>query len=138
MTRPAAPNTSPSDDDEVACAGVWVTGNGDACDQDRDDLYTLISWARGVLPEVHKNTPPVLPTLLGDNNIEHVRLSNKPSARALRSSGFPYLEARTNSATLAFPHLDRNHPFPKHSADNHLSLFLVVISASRSSCCKNS
>ncbi|KAI7932920.1 hypothetical protein MJO28_017899 [Puccinia striiformis f. sp. tritici] len=45
MTRPAAPNTSPSDDDEVACAGVWVTGNGDACDQDRDDLYTLISWA---------------------------------------------------------------------------------------------
>ncbi|KAI7932919.1 hypothetical protein MJO28_017898 [Puccinia striiformis f. sp. tritici] len=87
----------------------------------------LLLSQRGVLPEVHKNTPPVLPTLLGDNNIEHVRLSNKPSARALRSSGFPYLEARTNSATLAFPHLDRNHPFPKHSADNNLSLFLVII-----------
>ncbi|KAI9615761.1 hypothetical protein KEM48_005535, partial [Puccinia striiformis f. sp. tritici PST-130] len=29
MTRPAAPNTSPSDDGEVACAGVWSTGNED-------------------------------------------------------------------------------------------------------------
>ncbi|KAH9448745.1 hypothetical protein Pst134EA_028040 [Puccinia striiformis f. sp. tritici] len=38
MTRPAAPNTSPSDDGEVACAGVWSTGNEDVCDQDRDDL----------------------------------------------------------------------------------------------------
>ncbi|POW19838.1 hypothetical protein PSHT_04208, partial [Puccinia striiformis] len=43
MTRPAAPNTSPSDDDEVACAGVWVTGNGDACDQDpHSDCWRIL------------------------------------------------------------------------------------------------
>ncbi|KAI7937659.1 hypothetical protein MJO29_014974, partial [Puccinia striiformis f. sp. tritici] len=54
MTRPAAPNTSPADDGEVACAGVWGTGNGDACDQDRDDLYHLEGCINFVIPE----TPP--------------------------------------------------------------------------------
>ncbi|KNF03286.1 hypothetical protein PSTG_03551 [Puccinia striiformis f. sp. tritici PST-78] len=75
MTRPAAPNTSPADDGEVACAGVWGTGNGDACDQDRDDLYRpgQISRARGVLFGLYKNTLPVLSTLSGHNNIEDAR-----------------------------------------------------------------
>ncbi|KAI7938286.1 hypothetical protein MJO28_015206, partial [Puccinia striiformis f. sp. tritici] len=54
MTRPAAPNTSPSDDGEVACAGVWSTGNEDVCDQDRDDLNHLEGCINFVIPE----TPP--------------------------------------------------------------------------------
>ncbi|POW18618.1 hypothetical protein PSHT_05584, partial [Puccinia striiformis] len=132
MTRPAAPNTSPSDDGEVACAGVWSTGNEDVCDQDRDDLNHLEGCINFVIPE----TPPrgldcrdkyvllekmwrfgYTELLLSQRGVlfEGYKNAPSPSARALRSSSPMWLSLPRGSDELGNTGFSASPPEPSIS-----------------------